>query len=124
MPLSKKTSQAGFLKRTGQKSKLMLLPDRQRKQLITWLCEDDLTYKETLKRLKQKFGVTASLASLCKFWQRVCAPAIAAKNSADAVLEIDFRLRQGEAVTQAAQLSITLTPGNPGKFTFQVNTLK
>ena len=46
------------------------LPSDQRDQVEAWLIEDNLKYAEARIKVKEAFGVVASLSSLCAFRQR------------------------------------------------------
>jgi len=46
-----------------------VLTPAQKEKLIQWLFDENLSYRETLERVQQEFGVTASKSSLAKYYQ-------------------------------------------------------
>ena len=55
-------------------SKIRALTDRQIKQLRRWLLLDKLTYAQARVQLLERFGVSLSIGTMCRFWKQYCLP--------------------------------------------------
>jgi hypothetical protein len=79
------------------------LTARQREQVFVWLAKKNLTYLETLARIKKEFGITATPHVIYDFWRQFCEPRlIQRRDPADenpVVLEIVIQLRSRNPIS-------------------------
>src|SRR5579884_748877 len=52
-------------------SKWAGLTEEQRDTLEGWLFEENITYREALERAEKEFGITASIASIARLYQKM-----------------------------------------------------
>ncbi len=60
------------MKKPRSNSKLDQLPPNQREMLIRWLTEENVSYDDAKKRLKEDFNVSTSLGALSRFYATKC----------------------------------------------------
>jgi hypothetical protein len=53
-------------------SKLRALTPTQVKSLRRWLIRDRLTYDQARAKLRERFGVSLSIGTICRFWYLYC----------------------------------------------------
>jgi len=58
------------MRKMREDSTWSLLTPEQRETLEGWLFEENLGYAKTLERVQKEFGVTATMASLGRFYRR------------------------------------------------------
>lgn len=60
--------------RLDQVPRLLRMKPGQIRQLKRWLIVENISYKEAIVRLRDRFGVQTNNAALHNFWNRVCQP--------------------------------------------------
>jgi hypothetical protein len=60
------------MKKLRSDSKWHQLPQARREEVLNWLFDEGLSYVQTLKRARKKFGVKASISSIKRFYYHVC----------------------------------------------------
>jgi len=54
--------------------KINALTPKQRQSLVRWLTTDKVAYAVAQARMLKEFKISISTNTLCRFWQRHCAP--------------------------------------------------
>jgi hypothetical protein len=96
-----------FKKVFPRHSKIGSLTEEQQAQLRDWFVNEEISYAEGIKRLKERFGLDVGCTNICNWWHRVCGPIIIQREQAKKGMTAEITVRIGNKPVAVKTVNIT-----------------
>jgi hypothetical protein len=98
LPNSKEIPAGQFPRRVARNSKIRAMVPRQIKSLRRWLLSEKITYDQARRRLLNRFGISLSVVTICRFWYTFCQPAKSPRRETPSNVFLDVVLQSTKPI--------------------------